>query len=188
MPYALRNSTDVKATVPPISQGSNDSSSDNDDTNPSTTTPVTTEQENTPPKSNNSDSDSNSSDDESQNSNHFWNGDPPKQKGTLAKLFTTPENRATTKTHEELVHFLYTKVKENKATKLQFDNDLVPYITAVPGSDRKVRLIYGIGSSIGLTGIHDNDLKDKILALTGEFEENVSFPTVLQFPNKSKIN
>jgi hypothetical protein len=183
MPYALRNSTDAKATVPPISQGSNDSNSDNDDNKSINTTTATTEHQNQ--ASNKSESDSDSSDDDSQQSNHFWNGDPPTPKGTLAKLFTTTENRATTKTHEDLVHFLYTKMKENKANKLQFDNDLVPYITALPGSTRKVRLIYGLGSSIGLTGIHDNELEDKILALTGEFEENVSFPTVLQFPSSA---
>ena len=181
MPYSLRNSTEAKETVPPISQGSQDDDNNTDD-NKSVTAPTTSTEEHAPTREEKSESESDDSSEQSQPKYHFWDGESPPRNGTLANIFTNRDKRPTTQIHEDLVHFLYTKVSENKASKLQFDNELVPYIAAVPGSTRKVRLIYGLGTSIGLTGIHDNDLEDKILALTGEFEEHVSYPTVLQFP------
>ena len=187
MPYDLRNNNEGKETVPPISQGSQDNNNNNnsdDDTksivDASTSTQQVADQTNTI-----RDNEENKSDEEQEPENHFWDGEPPARDGTIAKLFTNRENRATAKTHEDLVAFLYTNIEENKADKLQFDNDLVTFLVAVPNSVRKVRLLYGLGTSIGLTGIHDNDLEGTILALSGEFEEGIAFPSVLQFPHSA---
>jgi hypothetical protein len=184
MPYDLRNSKDTKETVPPVSQGSNDSNNKDNDTESIINIPTST-QENSEEESTTSTNDSNQSESDLQPETHFWTGEPPSRNGTIAKLFTSKENRATTKTHEDLVAFLYNNTDEIKANKLQFDNDLVTFIVAVPNSVRRVRLLYGIGSSIGLTGIHNNDLEDKVLALSGEYEKGIAFPSVLQFPKSA---
>ena len=182
MPYSLRNSTDADTTAPPISQGSQDNNNSDADTKPSIVAPTSTQEEQEPDATQDQQDDDQKSSEGSVPENHFWNGESPTRDGTLATIFTQRENRATATAHEDMVEFLSTKLDENKSNKLQFNNDLIPFIAAVPNSIRKVRLVYGIGSSIGLTGIHDNELEDQILVLSGEYEAGVAFPSVLQFP------
>ena len=78
--------------------------------------------------------------------------------------------------------FLYSGQDNNKGDKLQFEDNLITFLTAVPGTTRKVRVVYGLGTGIGLTGIKRNKLEKQILALSGEFEEGIAYPTVLQYP------
>jgi hypothetical protein len=178
MPYSLRNTSDAGTPAPPISQGTLDDDTQ-DDTKPSALVPTATQEDTETAQSLR---DEQSSTEDSDTDYQFWNGESPPVNGTLATIFTDKETQAKAAVHEKLVDFLLTKKNENKANKLQFNNDLIPFITAVPNTNRKVRLVYGVGSSIGLTGIHDNALEEKILALTGEYEAGIAFPSVLQFP------
>jgi hypothetical protein len=50
-------------------------------------------------------------------------------------------------------------------------------------SAHKSKIVYGVGSSLGLTGINTNNLENMVLALSGEYEKDISYPAVLQFPN-----
>ena len=70
---------------------------------------------------------------------------------------------------------MYSNQDKNKGEKLQFDNNLITFLTAIPGTKRKVRVVYGIGTGIGLTGIKSNKLENKILALSGEFENGNAY-------------
>ena len=186
--YSLRKRATDPKSVPPISQDTTNNDNINTDTNTATAT--------TPPSTATSarkienyqeakDSSSENSDDDSLPEIKFWDGKVPQANGTLSKLFTNPNTRASDIEHEALVTFLYSNPEENKSDKIQFDDKLYTYLTAIPGSTRKIRLIYGIGSGIGLTGITKNKLENAILALTGEYEEGIAYPTVLKFPQNA---
>ena len=183
--YSLRKRATDPKSVPPISQDTTNNDNINTDTNTaSATTPTSTA---TAPRNIEEyqearDASSEDSDDESLPEIKFWDGKVPQANGTLSKLFTHPDTRASDEEHEALVTFLYSNTEENKADKIQFDDKLYTFITAIPGSTRKIRLIYGLGSGIGLTGITKNKLEKTILALTGEYEEGIAYPTVLKFP------
>jgi hypothetical protein len=204
MPYSLRDSTRPKTTLP-ISQDESLNNNDNNDSNNvnnSDTEVVTNinnnETQDTPPiddsNTPNTTAQSNTNDSDSENSQHtntptptanepmFWSGTSPKPKGVLAKLFTNMDTQAYLDTCEEIAQLIYNEDNINTANSLQFDTNLVPFLMAVPGTTRTLRLVFGVGTGIGLTGIHSNDLERKVLALTGEYEEGVTFPSVLQLP------
>ena len=113
----------------------------------------------------------------------FWDGEPPEPQGMLATIFTNTDIQADLESCEDMAKFMYDKDEDNKAHKLNLDTNLIPFLTAVPNSTRGIRLVYGIGNGLGLTGIHKNDLDSKILALSGEYEEGITFLSVLQFPS-----
>jgi hypothetical protein len=199
MSYSFRQSTRATNTLP-VSQDTNTDSTtintNNDsDTNGDTTeahiTTTTSAANSTPVQANNDeeDSDDNPSttttveDEEEPPVLKFWNGEPPSATGTLATLFTDTETQASLEACEEMANFLYQEDNVNKADKIHFDTDLIPFLAAVPGSPRQLRLVFGVGTGLGLTGIHSNTLDTRILALSGEYEAGVSFPTVLQFPS-----
>jgi hypothetical protein len=208
MPYSLRHSTRPTATLPisqddPVSDDDNNgnnnfNNSDTENVTTNTTTEhneepntTTTSVQHTPHRdTDNRDSDSNTSQQESPPAQPtrdlmFWNGEPPVPKGVLAKLFTNTDTQAELETCEEIAKLIFDDDNANKANSLQFDTNLVPFLMAVPGTTRKLRLIYGVGTGIGLTGIHSNNLENQVLALTGEYEEGVTFPSVLQLPGNA---
>jgi hypothetical protein len=181
-PYSLRNKA---KSPPPISQGSDDkpnqetSDIDKSDTEASigdTPTPAT----NLGDQVDETASQASSAGTSGTPVLYFWDGVEPTPQGHIATWFT--DNQPDDEDFEQLVHFLYTNKEENKANKLQFDTKLFPFIAAVPDSIRKVRVVYGVGSSIGLTGMHSNEFDDKVLALSGEHETDITYPSVLQFP------
>ena len=201
MPYSLRHSTRATEALA-ISQESGDAKETEDSSNKgdsgtdtkqaievapttpphtvTTTTPKETEEQRTatpppttPPVNN----------DDTTIDLTFWDGEPPEPQGTLATIFTNTDTQADLESCEGMARFLYDNDEDNKAQKLNFDTDLIPFLTAVPNSTRGIRLVYGIGNGLGLTGIHKNDLDNKILALSGEYEEGITFPSVLQFPS-----
>ena len=149
---------------------------------PSTPDPVQVPQQ-TPNADKAAEEKSDHSEDDNDTVLKYWDGEPPAALGFIAKTFTHEDHQATDQEHEDLVNFMYTNREENKASKLQFDTTLIPFLAAVPGTQRKLRIVYGIGSGIGLTGIHNNNLENKVLALSGEYEEGISYPMVLQFPS-----
>ena len=187
MSYDLRNQTKKEAPVPPISQGTNEdenkekeeeddnSTSSNEDTPAPPTTVLTQDDDKSTPRDN-------SSGDESIASRKYWDGEPPEAEGTIAQLFANEPEGTDWDDYEDLVEFLYSNVDENKANKLQFNTHLMPFLAAIPGSVRRLRVVYGIGTGIGLTGIHSNELENTLLTLTGELEEGVMYPSVLKFP------
>ena len=187
MSYDLRKQTKKEAPVPPISQGTNEdenkekeeeddnSTSSNEDTPAPPTTVLTQDEDKSTPRDN-------SSGDESIASRKYWDGEPPEAEGTIAQLFANEPEGTDWDDYEDLVEFLYSNVDENKANKLQFNTHLMPFLAAIPGSVRRLRVVYGIGTGIGLTGIHSNKLENTLLTLTGEHEEGVMYPSVLKFP------
>jgi hypothetical protein len=199
MPYSLRNTTkatDVltisqdsgNATDTQIDTPTDDTTSDNimvDDnvtSTPldSTTTIMEHEETNETQQATNT---NNNNDDDTIEEVQFDEEMPPKPQGKLATIFTNTETQAALETCEEMAQFLYEDNIDNKIQKLNFDTDLIPFLVAVPNSVRKVRLVFGLGNGTGLTGIHPNELENKILALSGEYEEGVTYPSILQFPD-----
>jgi hypothetical protein len=182
--YSLRNRTTAPESVPSVSQEATDAENTNDNKSTNLALPPASPKTTQPPTSlaDTQCNSSSSSDEASLQELMFWDGTIPKANGKVAKLFTDTNTRANKKTHEDLVVFLYSKDTKTKGNKLQFDTSLISFLTAVPGSKRAIRLVYGIGTGIGLTGIKSNNLENQILALSGEYEEGIAYPTVLQYP------
>ena len=182
MSYSLRNKKPVE-TPPPVSQGTTDGEENSNDDNKEKVTTPPPSPTITIPKDDEESTKSEASEHELTIQEYqYWNELPPQPSGTIAALFTAKETRADWKDCEAIAEFLYTNTEENKATKLQFDTNLVPFLAAVPGTPRHLRIIYGLGTGIGLTGITTNSLETKILALTGEHEEGLTYPSLLTFP------
>ena len=66
---------------------------------------------------------------------------------------------------------------------LDLKNTITPCIIAIPGSGQhNVRVVFGLGTGAGVSGIRENDLKSSLLALTGEYIDGMSMPLVLTLP------
>ena len=109
-----------------------------------------------------------------------WDNVLPTPRGTIAKTFAKVNIDSQVKQAEEMATFLITG---GDPAKLAHDTTLVPFLVALPGNTRKVRIVYGIATGFGLTGLNINPLQTNILALTGEHSiDQMEFPTVLTFP------
>ena len=189
MSYSLRNKK-ASSTPPPVSQGTTegeDNKNDDVETKSPPPSPAATETIDDDKKSQASDE---SVEDLSIQDYKYWDGEQPQPSGTIASLFTMTDpnedwnnSNADWNNCEAIAKFLYTDTEENKANKMQFDTHLVPFLAAVPGTSRKLRVVYGIGTGIGLTGITNNALETKVLALSGEHEDGITYPSMLQFPD-----
>jgi hypothetical protein len=108
-----------------------------------------------------------------------WNKEMPTAQGTIAKLLDAPDTLTQLRQCESMATFLVDK--GDKAT-LNLDTTLVPFLIAIPGNTRKVRMVFGVGTGFGLNGISTNALESSVLCLSGEFERNVTIPTVYVLP------
>ena len=55
------------------------------------------------------------------------------------------------------------------------------FLVHVPGT-RRLKVCYGTGSGVSFGGIRGSTINDKALALSGDLEEGVKYPSVLTFP------
>lgn len=111
----------------------------------------------------------------------FWDGNMPT---AIGKVGASANGNMCTQLQGalDLLRFLSKEPKEFNL--LDLETTLVPFLLAVPGQgQRNVRVLYGLGSGAGATGIRENELKDSFLALSGEYIDGVSLPTVMTLPN-----
>jgi hypothetical protein len=109
-----------------------------------------------------------------------WDGNMPDAQGPIAKIFNAVPKPDQIKHCEKMTQFL---LNQTDLVTLNLDTTLVPFIIAVPGNTRKVRVVFGVGSGFGLNGINENPLQNTVLALHGEHEHNVTIPTVHALPS-----
>ena len=135
--------------------------------------------ENNPPKTQDSDTNSDS-ESEPPFIPRFWNGNMPTANGIVAKTFQANMCNQL----QGALNLLRFLTKPNAEFKLlDLDTTITPCLLAVPGSgQRSARVVYGLGTGAGATGIKDNDLHSNFLALTGELEDGVSIPNVMTLP------
>ena len=112
----------------------------------------------------------------------FWNGNMPEAKGTIAKVLSQTPMKAQIKQALDLARFLAEDRADHRL--LNLETTITPSILAVPGSgQRNVRVVYGLGTGAGATGIRDNPLKSNFPVLTGEIEDGIQVPQVMTLPS-----
>jgi hypothetical protein len=111
--------------------------------------------------------------------NH-WSGPLPTAVGTIAKAFNAIPKEDQIHKCEQMTQFI---MEQEDMETLNLDTTLTPFLIAVPGNTRNVRLVFGLGTGFGLNGIDANALQNNFLALAGEFETNISIPAALVLPS-----
>jgi hypothetical protein len=109
-----------------------------------------------------------------------WDGIMPSANGTIAKLFNQVAEEAQMDDTNLMADFI---AKQEETASLNLDTSLVPFLIAIPGNTRRVRVLYGVGTGFGLKGIHENPLQENILALTGEAEDAITIPSAIILPD-----
>ena len=112
----------------------------------------------------------------------YWDGDLPIPVGKVAKLFA--------RTHiEEQLQQIERAIMFNPNTNPSymignFSTIFTPFLVAVPGSFRKVRVIYALqeANPNEQEFFQNTPVGNKILALTGELITNITIPTAYVLP------
>ncbi len=110
----------------------------------------------------------------------FWDGVLPTAASKIAQIFSNSTKEMQVQKCAEMATFLASD--EPDIASLNLDTSHVPFLIAIPGNTRKVRVVFGVGTGFGLNGIGPNPIQSNVLALAGEYEAGVSFPQVLVLP------
>ena len=110
--------------------------------------------------------------------NH-WDGDKPYPVRQVARLFAT--NSILAQLKEVEIGIKYDNAKNPTVAITEFEEVAHAFITAVPGTERKVKVMYNLMRADDKV-FADTEVKDCILALSGEFTPNLSIPTALVLP------
>lgn len=112
--------------------------------------------------------------------NIYSDGTTPSQTSNIAKLFT--------QTNDDQMSLANTMAKFiiNKAdtSMLNHDPNAIAFLISLPKS-RKVRVIYGIGTGLGINGILPNPIESNVIAMYGNVEKGVNLPQTLILPQDS---
>ena len=112
----------------------------------------------------------------------FWNGDLPEAKGTIAKIIAQAPLNAQLQQALDLARFLADDKADYRL--LNLETTITSCMAAVPGSgQRNLRILFGLGTGAGATGIRDNALTNNFLALHGEIDPGTSIPQVMTLPS-----
>jgi hypothetical protein len=109
-----------------------------------------------------------------------WDENMPVAEGSIAKLFNAVPKVDQIADCNKMATFI---LSQKDLVTLNLDTTLVPFLIAVPGNTRKVRVVFGIGSGLGLNGINENPLHNRVLALHGEHEPNITIPSAHVLPS-----
>ena len=119
-------------------------------------------------------------DEEKEVSNVFWDGNMPAPSGKVGSSFKTDP---CAQLRDALALLRFMKQDEVDVTLLDLETDVTPCMVAIPGQNqRTVRIVYGLGTGAGASGIKESTIKDNFLALTGEWVDGVSMPGVMTLP------
>ena len=107
-----------------------------------------------------------------------WDGTPPVATGFMAKRFAAVALEEQFRQAEELL-----QVSDGGKSSIRLKpTNCTPLLVAVPGSFRKVRVVYG--ASLLEYG-KDHKEKDRLVVLHGEYIPGVSYPDALELPTKA---
>ena len=111
----------------------------------------------------------------------FWDGNIPKPHDIVAnEAAKTPADDQVAQC-ETIINLINDK-DAPKLETLSQATAIIPFIISAPGRSRQVKVIYGLGTSFGLTGLMANELGDDILALKGELDPLFSVPVAHKLP------
>ena len=108
-----------------------------------------------------------------------WDGKPPEAKGIIAKRFAATTVEAQFRQAEELL-----EVTDGGKVQIGLQpTNWTPFLLAVPGSFRKVRVVYG--AALLEYDTHATTEEDRVVVLHGEYIPDLAFPDVLELPTKA---
>ena len=113
---------------------------------------------------------------------HHFSGTYPTPDGVIAKIFASLSHTNQLKQMEELVIIDPTK-NLMVAIADNFTNRLQPFLIAVPGNTRKVRVLYALTKGNEHEILKSSPAKNDIAALHGEFKYQSKFPSPIVLPS-----
>ena len=114
----------------------------------------------------------------------FWDGNIPKPKGIVASKAAKTQTEKQVQQCKEIIALL----NDDTAPTLKTINQatsILPFIISIPGCTHQVKVLYGIGTSSGLTGLNANKLGDDVLALYSELDPLFFIPQAIQLPKET---
>ena len=116
----------------------------------------------------------------------YWDGNIPKPTGFVAKEAAKTPTDLQVKQYKDIIELLNDNNTPTLET-LSHTTPVVPFIVAVPGRTRNVKVVYGIGAGCRLTGLMANDLGEDILVLNVDIDPLFSMPVAHQLPKDALI-
>ena len=113
--------------------------------------------------------------------NHF-SGTYPTPDGVIANLFSTISQTNQLKQMEELVIVDPTKDPMVSIADV-YTNRLQPFLIAIPGNTRKVRVLYALTKASEHEILQNSSARNDIVALHGEFLPQSKFPSAIVLPS-----
>ena len=114
----------------------------------------------------------------------FWNGNIPKPTSIVAAEAAKTKPDTQVQQCEEIIELINDKSAPTLETLSQATS-IIPFLVPIPGREHTCKIIYGLGSGNGITGLIANDLGDDILVLHGEISPLVAIPITFQFPEEA---
>ena len=111
--------------------------------------------------------------------NH-WNGLYPEPEGKVAKLFAEKEQGDQIAQIELLINV--NPDREPPIFLSDFTDVFTPFVTAVPGMGRHLKVIYNLQHASAHDLFKDTKLENELVCLTGDYIKNIQLPTVLVLP------
>ena len=112
-------------------------------------------------------------------SNH-WSGVFPEPQGMIANYFADATNTEQLQQIENLL-----SITDDKVPKLElgeFWKVLTPFLVAVPGGGRNVRVVYNLTKADNYPLLKGSDIDGMLLSFTGEMIPNHQYPKAMVFP------
>ena len=103
----------------------------------------------------------------------------------IAEELTSPSIEVQEKNCKEFFEF----ISQHSTDVGILNTETTPYtfLVHIPGT-RRLKVCYGMGSGVSFGGLKGSTINDKALALSGDYQAGVRYPTVLTFPIDSIVS
>ena len=114
---------------------------------------------------------------------YYWNGEQPTPAGIVASCFALISPYEQVQQIETIL--TYNQNRSPTVIIRAVTNSFMPFLVAVPGAGRKVKVIYNLAWAEEEEGLRETTLAGNILALTGELIPGIQLPRALVLPAKA---
>lgn len=112
-----------------------------------------------------------------------WNGTLPTATTPIAKECAKATIAEQEQATADILNFLLNPSRD--LALLNSDTSKVPFLTIIPGTTNKVRVLHAIGTGKGCNGINPSSIDENIMALHGDICEPMAMPAVLKLPTNA---
>ena len=109
---------------------------------------------------------------------HFWDGTMPIATTTVAKDCDTWPKVQQEMEAASIHQFINSN---DEVHDLNSAKRITPFLVIIPGTSKKVRVVYGVGTGKGINGLNTSPIDENIMALTGDVTPT-SYPNTITFP------